>query len=1492
MPGAGADSHIYRGLEASAGETHVHTTGGSTAVDNQGTPGETADVFGRGTFKQPHNSRVLDSETHILQRELFLYDRVLFSTSGTVLDNVNLQAIPAAYEPDPFPNTLADQKSLKAWQTLFRERRDWANAVLDRCQTMRVEAEALITQRNVIEKGLRIAIGSLENPLGTLEKRLSEIGNGLQDTSDETRNKSELLDEDLARLAGIPALMQFSKFFVGHGASGRGRANRKSVGTEGKTTLAAFVDKESARAAVPESNTLFTKFATQVKDFGVSLNNLNLQLEELKRGLDVTQSRSLTDDGQEPEKLMGEIEATTEKITMDCTNIFNLRNDPKSAAQASRVALLHTKDFLPGLMECAVEMNDVLRRNVDQKNSAVVRAADILQMVAGIETQQNTLKHGVDSLKMTDEDWGIVDRISLASDIPSIYGSILIESIRRGEWTEKMRRDSANLAEEMAGYQEEEQKRRKKWLRNMKDFVPERSDGTLLGLEINLQGGDIGHWPEATRQDLEDYVKALQRADGTEETVQYLEEMVRDMDKPTRQQVKRAKAFKNGSVHEAGFGKGSLLLRGEDEGRIMKEVVNKLEEEARGYKSRIRKLEDLLHRQSQLSRISMAQAASISHPEDGGHGDFGGRSPSSASYRPDQMLRRPSTPSRRVSANLSPEERANARRLLQLESELAEERQAKASLQQEVEARDTEIARIMEQMKEAESTKRDIMENMDSRQREFADERKALEEERDRQKTRAEELEDDLDRAANSRERLESDRAGTERKLDQLSDELDQTRRGHTDKITEFENEIQEREARIARADQDFREFLATLINAMAPEGKRKPREGDREEADDEGETETARLMADLDEIVQRSLDQTNELNRAVAMARSENENLQSSLDAQRAEVASLGMKLDAREADMMKAQDILESEKAKAASYQSQLEEERKHVHDLRDRFADGETGSEALRKRLSDEETKVTKLSTRLAQTQSHNNSLDVELMALQTRYKTLQAAAQASSARLEARGQRAKEVTQRLYTLHIRLHRLLEALGFLVTYDERGMTIQRASRAGSGSTILPDQSVATLGGQSTVTVGRKFFDEESDLSSLLWMERSSTAVLSSSSSTTSLSENHHQHQQDDRRELQKFTEFIAKTDRFSIEQFCEAVYKRQRDMEHTARKWQREARAYREKARKTQGESQDKIAFRAFKEGDLALFLPTRKTHADGIKPWAAFNVGAPHYFLKEREGHRLGNKEWLVARINKVEERIVDLSKRMTSSTKVAASDGGEDDAPDAEVDEDNPFELSDGLRWYLLDAQEEKPGAPTGPAGPAKSTVAAVTLVDAKGSVAIGQASKSPVPSAVATFVTANAGFDGDASKQLSRSLDSRRSSIGSKHSARGLAAAWGIVRNKGSHERLEGGSPGSGSARGPSHLRTRSDADGLLVVGSPSSGRSLLRNHENVDDIIAGPNPMVIQDDTSAATSEAPTPDRSKDKDKKSKNKDRAQDDNVEDEQDQEEVRTDQLWGP
>ena len=68
------------------------------------------------------------------------------------------------------------------------------------------------------------------------------------------------------------------------------------------------------------------------------------------------------------------------------------------------------------------------------------------------------------------------------------------------------------------------------------------------------------------------------------------------------------------------------------------------------------------------------------------------------------------------------------------------------------------------------------------------------------------------------------------------------------------------------------------------------------------------------------------------------------------------------------------------------------------------------------------------------------------------------------------------------------------------------------------------------------------------------------------------------------------------------------------------------------------------RSFAKGDLALFLPTRNSTA---QIWAAFNVSFPHHFLSATGviGEQIKSREWIVARITSLEEKIVDVKVRI-------------------------------------------------------------------------------------------------------------------------------------------------------------------------------------------------------------------------------------------------------
>ena len=1306
---------------------------------------------------------------YLTQAEIYLFDRVLFSTT-TTKDNVPADPLPDLYVPESFPDTLQDSSSLRAWQTLFKARRDWAVKLYGQCRSLSLAAESYIDQTAIIEQAARIAVANLESRVKSLEQKFADARKWLDEIVTDIRPDPKALDNDIARLDSIPAKTSFGKFFK---EEDNAASTISAKSTLGETTLAAFVDRQTIKKAASTSKTVLDKVTEQLDAIGTRADGAFVQYEDLVKATDPNQSRSI--DPEEPKKLLQEVEAIAKKVSLHCDEVLNFKDNSK-VPQASKIALLHTRNFLPGIQDVLKEASELLRHCIDQKNVAVERTIGHLQTVAAIEAMIAGVNKEITGLHIPDDGQTALDRMSQVNNMPFNYGSLLIEAVRRREWIDKMKRDSSSLAEELAVYQDEEQKRRKKWLRGMSTAVKETIEDKPLGFEINLQGKDDA-WPEASRQDIKEYIKTLQGLQGMQPVAEALTEMVAELDRPTRQQVKRAKNFKQGSVHEAGFGKGSLLLRGEDEARVLKEANTKLEEELKGHKSRIRKLEDLLHRQN-VNKLSVVNGSSPSTVQ------FGDPTTPTQDYdrqlhspRPEDLSRRSSVSSRRFSSNLPQEEKTLARRIVQLEVELAAEKEARATLAKETLARKEADKEAQRQIRDANSTKKDLMENMEAQQKEFADERHALEEELGRYKLKVEEVEDELERILGSRD---DERTGTEGKMQALANEIEQVRKDAASDVQKAEARGRVYEEALRRREELDLERQTTLkgiFSIMSPE---QPIPED-----------PVKLVAELEELAQRSVDHAKELAEAVAMARSENESLQAMLRAQKDEAASLGAKLEEKEAEALKVNEELESEKAKAASLTAQLEEERQHLQELRAKFAEGETGSEALRQRVTEEEAKVTSLSAQLARTKSHVNSLDVELSSLQSKYRALSSTHDAANQRLQQRSQRAKELTQRLYAQNNRLNRLLESLGFAVSHQDGQMVIQRASKANTTSTVLPSSSDAAPAAAASAAVPSRrvsspdpssaMFDNLADLSSLLWMEKDSPAD-----------------------EARKFAEFLDKQSRFNLDTFCDALAKRMKDIEHTARKWQKEARAYRDKAQRLGGEAHDKIAYRGFKEGDLALFLPTRNQVK---RPWAAFNVGAPHYFLREEERHRLKGREWLVARITKVQERVVDLSRTIGGRAGLAEVEGVA-----GLVEDDNPFDLSDGLRWYLLDAQEEKPGAPSTP-GLGKTTVAA-NNVDVRGSVS------RPVKK--------KAGDLNRVEETLSKSLDSRRSSTTSKksgHQAMGLGVG-------GSNEALRPGSRASSALQRQS-LEEQPEAQNEAGAETTTAGQQ--QDEEVRRDLLWGP---------------------------------------------------------
>lgn len=1117
-----------------------------------------------------------------------------------------------------------------------------------------------------------VALENLKSHVGNLEHRFQEAQTWANNLLEEQQAALDGWQRALTRLESIPARKDFP--LLGRPSTPKKDKDRPTG------TLRDFVDVDEVQQAGSDAAVVSPRFAEQVRDIEKTVSDIASDTQHLVDGV------LLAPGAGDDSFLLEEVETIAKKIGSDYEHVLGLPNNQKMLANISRLALNHTQNLLPSLSELGFDLQEALKGAVRRRGAAEKTALQHMRTISFIESR---LADAHARLVNLDVESNAFDVIYGVFQMPMVYGSILIESVRRREWSDKIKTDSLTLAEEMAVLRDEEQRRRKKWLKSMGDFIS-FSDFTPPGIEVNLQGQD-DEWPEVDRKEIELYIEDLRSKYSLTSIADDLSQQFKELDTLTRQQRRRAKAFKNGSVFD--LSRSSVLLRGDDTVRSLQEEKTKLEERLKGSESRIRKLEDLLHRHSQLSRPSS--------------GNFGPEFPSSpASPRPDALSRRSSVSSRRVSMTQSPEDRALVQRIVSLEAELAVEKETVQRLHKEAHA---ERQSNSDKYQEAQSTKKDLIGNLEARQREFEDERKYLEAELKKFRIRNEEIEEELDRLMDSREHgkqetderihqleidlqnAESSSAEKVQKIDDLTERIHSQEERERDFQTKIAN-IEHQQSNWRQRDQENYHALQAAFMNLSPGGA-VPRELS-------GIIKAIEVLSEGLSIHARNADES--ASKAIA----ENKSLEERVKQLESEVEEHARNFEEREAELARLNEELSQTRTQLNCAKTELDQERSRLHSFQSQVSAEERGSDAQRERVAEEKRKQAELSQKLADAETQVLELKEKAKEVEGKFEAASEAQRQAWARFEARGSKAHDLSKQLYSQIEKLGWMLEQLGFAIIQRNGQLVVQRASKINALSGL--GESLAQSGIVST----------KPDSALLDWMH------------AESLEE-----------EEAKFSTFMESLALYDVSVLGEAVVKRMKDIEVLARKWSKEAKTYkpyRDKYHRVQSEAHEKIAYRSFKEGDLALFLPTRN---QAIRSWAAFNVGAPHYFLREQDAHKLQTRDWLLARINRIEERVVDLSKSLNGVAPDRRSLGDASDG--ASLDDENPFELSDGLRWYLIDATEEKPGAPSTP-GIAKSTVASAPI-DAKGSIRL----KRPTE-------------DSTVAQTLSKSLDSRRNSSNSK----------------------------------------------------------------------------------------------------------------------------------
>ncbi|KAF4829421.1 Autophagy-related protein 11 [Colletotrichum tropicale] len=1315
--------------------------------------------------------RAVKLQTLHQETEIYVYDiRISSPTSPGGPSPKSEVPLPKRYTVPNAPNYIGDIRVLSEWQALYKERQAWALGIVGDSARLAAEVQDRYGEMDVMIKCLDAAVTNLEISVKQIDPKYTELKKWVEPSMGEFEQLAESWERCLEVARSVPISAAMVRFMTS-------RDLKKK-----QATLEDLIDLDTARKSGKLAPTLLKKFSAKAADLDKTADKMYAGVERLFGEFDNLVGRSSLARSGEAAQLLQDIEAVAKKIETDYSTMLEYADTQANVLQASRTAENHTSRLIPSLKKRAAEMADMLHYATEARNTIAADSIDFMRNITEITSMHSSVKNQITVLNQAEDVMTTFDYLRLINQLPYMYASFASEAIRRREWSDKIKTDSSTLANEMALFQDEESKRRRKWHKMVGSmYGRDNLEANILGLEVNLLGEEEP-WPSMVKRDLEEFLEHLQRQQAEVAIIEDVTKLVNELSNPTKQQSKRLKAFKNGSVHEAALGRSGLMIRGDDDlNHTLRDDNTKLQNKLKTAESRVRRLEDLLHRQSQAS----------SRPGIGGL--FGHeRNDSTNSVRSV-----PPEDSRRAASNSE----ALLQKIQQLENELNAEKEKAAAFEKDLTARTTEhnevLGRVNEaksqveaaraQMEEANATKKELLENMEALQKEFVIERKSFENEIKGLKARLEETEDDIENFGESRE---NEKATYIERMHEMEAEIDRLQKDQKDDSLKTQGQVDflRNEARLQR---EQNEALEKQLQSANDEAKKLTKSlGSAQETVDT----QLKALRDIHDQLSPNDDTTEDLNDLIealvykatdvaaklktldndkSILKADLEQAEEHVKSLKTEIAETKEKLAAEEETSRHLKENLDGEKARVAALEQEAAESREQLDQLRAKIADGETGSESLRKKLDEEEERITSIKEELASRQSQVGSLEEELRLYKEKLQASQAKLATVTGHFDTRSEKTKDLTQRLYSHNDRLCRLLERLGFSVTRQESTMTIQKVPRSERGTMSQihnandssdPSQSTIRRSGMLT----SRTLADSTDLDLLYWMNGSDADV-----------------------ESEKYEAFMTKLGSFDMDLFAETVYRRVKDVEHLARKLQRDARAYREKAHTLQRDSHEKIAFKHFKEGDLALFLPTRNQTAGA---WAAFNVGFPHYFLRETDAHRLRSREWLVARITRIQERVVDLSKSLTRPAETDSVNG---------EDDDNPFQLSDGLRWYLIDAHEDKPGAPATP-GLGKSTIATNNVEAMADMHTHAQANGKDKHR-----VSVNS-IEG-VSKALNRSLESRRSSSNSKKAIPFAVGAGGAALLKGNAlgsetnslravapETPTGTSPPQGGLAGPS----------------------------------------------------------------------------------------------
>ncbi|KAG8525990.1 uncharacterized protein KY384_000752 [Bacidia gigantensis] len=1198
-------------------------------------------------------------QTLHVENEIFLYDRGILTSSTSAS---RLLPPRTSFEPytTPDPPQFRGTHELKTIQAISKERRDWASKALSDTTSSVERIKQFDIETTTIVRGVTIAVDNVRRHMTNIRPRYEGTKAWAEKVLRDQKRLLETWRPDYEDLGSVIVNTEFNRCL----RDGKQALQRRQERGSSDLLLQDYVDGKTLEAAGGAAEDILGQFAADLSDLEAIYTSVASESRQIIDAYENVSSLLDSELADQAGRLQEEVEVLSKKIASDCRYIGEMPDDAKNTSQAIKTSHMHENNFIPSIIQTVDEIAD-LGRQVVQRQEETMRSSILsMQKISTVEFELASINDKFSKMDMDDKAQETFDLLDFVCNLPSMYGAFLIEYVKRFEWAQKMQSATLVSRDDSSPQRKEETRRRKQWQKD-NDFALQFNQLGNVGFtnENSATSTDSG-MPLASQADISSFLEQLASVESMKDALTSVREAAKSLGAQQRSRSQKLNTFKNGSLHEASRGRGSeMLLNGKQDFDELQKEKMRVDDKLKSAESRIRKLEDLLHRQSQFQR-----------PTSSG-GFVPGNSPaferqlnspppnytSALSKARETGSRRSSTSSRRVSQNLDSEEKTLAQRIVSLETDLTAQ---KAQVSKDASARLKIEEDLKSQVNEAIAIKEDLLSNMESQQHEFESERRYLEQENSKLTIRLEEFEDELERNNDHTTNLQALQEDIVR-LRQRSHELEEANQLQVQHQLGLENTVNELHEHIDQQERSRSQHYEALRRALI-----------HLSTDSSIPTDLDKMVETIGGIALKSTEQQTQLRNAIERLQADNASFEKHLQSRGSENDDLTARLSRKQAELATLTDEVATKTTENTSLGQQLDSTIAQRNASKSRASASEKENESIKQQLAEERNAHEDLRNRFANLQGYHGDLDDQLQDKASELAQVKQKYQTATTHSQVQADRAGEVSRRLQLQVETQKKLLEMVGLMITRQDDSMAIQRMPKiANSASTTITDPTMSMRRSLSGNLPTRADLESTLDSGALYWAEAESPEQAAT-----------------------RYEEFTTLISAFDVDVFNEAIYKRIKDIEHIARKWQREAKSHRDKAQRAQSDAHDKIALRSFKEGDLALFLPTRD---QATKPWAAFNVGAPHYFLREQDSHKLGKREWLIARISKIEERVVDLSKSM-SGLKVP----GErlSSASGVSIDNENPYELSDGLRWYLVDAAEEKPGAPIS-IGMGKATVA-------------------------------------------------------------------------------------------------------------------------------------------------------------------------------------------